>query len=68
MNKQQFITPKCRRCKRRYPIIPGAELPAMVGFVLEDGTKINLCKNCIEDLGRAKQNGTADDFFKKLGL
>ena len=62
------MTPKCDRCHHRLIMTPADKFPAMVGFQLEDGNVINLCRNCIEDLGRAKQEGKTDDFFKELGL
>ena len=62
------LTPKCKRCGHRLAISPNDRLPAMVGFELEDGTVINLCRDCLMDLGKAKQQGRADEFFKEMGL
>ena len=63
-----MLTPECNRCKKRLPMSHFDTIPAMVGFKLEDGTVINLCKNCIMDLGRAKEQGKADEFFKDMGI
>ena len=61
-------TPKCDKCGKRMPILPTDMTPAMVGFELEDGKVINLCRKCIMELGKAKQEGRADEFFKELGI
>ena len=63
-----MLTPECKRCGKRLPIVPWDTIPAMVGFKMEDGSTINLCKYCIMDLGRAKEQGKTDDFFKEMGL
>ena len=68
MGNKVMLTPECKRCKNRLPIRPWDTIPAMCGFKLEDGTVINLCRNCIMDLGKAKEQGKADEFFKELGL
>ena len=62
------MTPECMRCGQSFPICDNDRLPAMVGFELEDGTVINLCRYCIMDLGKAKQLGREDEFFKDLGI
>lgn len=64
------MTPKCRKCGRRFPLgfDDGSGLPIMVSFETEDGQKINLCRQCLCELGRAKENGTVDDFFKSIGI
>ena len=62
------LTPKCTRCRQRFPMSGNDRLPAMVGFELEDGTVINLCRDCIMLLGRAKQEGWEDEFFKEIGV
>ena len=64
MNAIFDLTPECSRCGKRLPILVTDKLPAMVGFEMEDGSVINLCRNCIMDLGRAKEHGTTDEFFK----
>lgn len=59
-------TPECKRCKKRLPMNPHDRIPAMVGFVLDDGTKLNICRNCLEDLGKYKEQGRTDDFFREM--
>ena len=61
------LTPKCKKCGQRYPIILGDDLPAMVGFVTEDGKQINVCKRCIMDLGRMNDD-EKEQFFKEIGV
>lgn len=62
------MTPECMRCRKRLPISPNDRLPAMVGFELEDGKVINLCRDCLMKLGKAKEQGTEDRFFKQIGI
>lgn len=63
-----MLTPKCMCCGERYPISPNDRLPAMVGFELEDGNVINLCRDCLMDLGKEKAQGREDQFFKNMGI
>lgn len=61
------ITPKCKGCGKRYPIIAGDDLPAMLGFVTRDGRRINVCKHCIMKMGRSTEE-EKKEFFDKLGI
>lgn len=63
-------TPKCKKCGHRFPMgfDDGSGLPVMVGFETKDGKTINLCKHCLIELGKAKENGTIDEFFKSIGV
>lgn len=60
------ILPKCEKCGSRPFSMTSDGLPAMVGFELEDGTVINLCKHCLMDLGRAKESGNMEEWDKFL--
>ena len=60
------LTPKCKKCGQRYPIIMGDELPAMVGFQLEDGKTYNICKRCLMDLGEMNEDDR-EKFFEEIG-
>ena len=44
-------TPPCTICGKRFVIDPYAQLPAMVGFVKEDGTALNICRKCLMKYG-----------------
>ena len=59
------LTPKCKKCGHRFPLgfDDGCDLPIMVTFQLEDGSKVNMCRDCLIDLGKAKENGTEDEFW-----
>lgn len=50
--KKMMMTPKCKKCGKRYPIgnLPNG-VPAMIGFQLKDGSVMNICGNCICDVG-----------------
>ena len=62
----QKLTPECDRCGNRMPIIPGDDIPAMLGFEHKSGTVINLCRNCIIEIGGNED--MAKEFLKELGL
>lgn len=62
------MTPECKKCKKRYLMNPHDRLPAMVGFKMEDGSVINICRGCLEELGRAKEQGRENEFFKDMGI
>lgn len=59
------VTPKCKKCGNRFPMAFNdfCDMPVMVCFETEDGQKISLCRNCLCELGRAKENGTEDEFW-----
>lgn len=63
---------KCDKCKKEFSIGNGADgLPNGVGFELDDGRIIVLCKECLKELGRLKEAGNeagTKAFFKELGV
>ena len=71
MGKIPF-TPKCKRCGKRYALPTSSDgLPNMIGFQLDDGRTINLCRKCIITLGElndAKDEAGLDKFFKEIGV
>ena len=61
------MTPKCKRCGRRFPIIDdGSGMPIMLRFDTEKGSKIPVCRYCLIDLGKMRETGNLDEFFTKL--
>lgn len=60
------MTPECKKCKQRYIMNPHDALPAMVGFKMEDGSTINICRGCLEKLGKAIEQDKSDEFFKDI--
>lgn len=46
---KQYITPKCRNCGKRYPVVQMQDFP-MVN-VKKDGKTVNICMNCLTELG-----------------
>ena len=62
------LTPKCRCCGNRFAPSPNDKEPIMVGFELEDGTVINLCRYCLKRLESAQEQGNADEFLKRMNL
>ena len=62
------LTPKCARCKKRYPIMMGEELPSMMGFRQKNGKTINLCRKCILDLGSMETEEERNRFFEEIGV
>lgn len=49
---------KCDKCKSNFLIGNRADgTPNGVGFQLQDGRIINLCANCIDEIGRLKEAG-----------
>jgi ribosomal protein L40E len=46
---KQYITPKCRKCGKRYPVVQMQDFPMV--SAKKDGKTINICMNCIADLG-----------------
>ena len=65
---QKFpVTPPCNRCGRRYPIIEdGSGMPIMVSVNTAKGSKINICRYCLLELGKMKESGNLDEFYTKL--
>ena len=61
-------TPECDRCHNELPILPTDETPAMLGFQTKTGKMINLCRNCLIELGRIVEQGKADKFLDDLGI
>ena len=61
------VTPKCKKCGKRYPIIMGDDIPAMVGFQMEDGKVYNICKRCLMELG-SMDDDEREQFFDELGV
>lgn len=59
----------CKKCKMQinHDIKHDDGLPMGVGFLLEDGTTINLCANCIKRLGEMTEQQQAQ-FFEKLKM
>ena len=55
---RMMLTPKCDLCGERI-VVPEepqtvADLfPAMIGFEFEDGTMINVCRDCMDKLGES---------------
>ena len=62
------MTPPCDRCHNQLPILPTDETPAMLGFRTKQGKIVNLCRNCLEELGRIVEQGEADKFLEDLGI
>lgn len=63
---------KCNKCNSVFISGNNADgLPNGVGFELEDGRLINLCHNCIMELGKIKAAGDSvgvNNFFAELGI
>lgn len=63
MKKIKTIT--CDKCSSKFISGNGADgLPNGVGFALQDGRTITLCKVCIMELGRLKEAEDGDGFKK----
>ena len=64
------ITPPCTACGKRMKIGNTNGMPNMVGFVLEDGTTINVCQECMIKLGKmtdAEKSVFLAELQKKAG-
>jgi hypothetical protein len=63
---------KCDKCKSNFLIGNRADgTPNGVGFQLQDGRIINLCADCISELGRLrekKDEAGTKAFFKEIGV
>ena len=66
MNKKMY-TPPCDACGQKKVICPFSDIPAMVGFQMEDGKVINLCSDCLKKLG-SMDDKEKDEFFERLGI
>ena len=62
------MTPECDRCHHQLPILPTDETPAMLGFRTKQGKIVNICRNCLTELGRIVEQGEADKFLEDLGI
>lgn len=63
---------KCDKCKSNFLIGNRADgTPNGIGFQLLDGRIINLCANCIDEIGRLKETGEEKKikkFFEDMGV
>jgi hypothetical protein len=63
---------KCDKCKSNFLIGNRADgTPNGVGFQLQDGRIINLCADCINEIGRLKEAGEEKKikkFFEDMGV
>lgn len=60
---KQYITPKCRNCGKRYPVVEMQAFPMVE--VKRDGKTINICQNCLAELGLDPKK--KDEVFKRFG-
>lgn len=60
-------TPKCDKCGKRYFINhPTGGVPVMLGFQLEDGSVLNYCYKCIEEIGKESASFRSDAYKENL--
>lgn len=62
-----MMTPKCKRCKKRVLMIDdGSGLPAMMGFQCKNGKTLNICRNCMIEMGKDVESGNMEEWNKLL--
>ena len=57
----------CSSCGRRIRSGNSNGMPNAIGFVQADGTLVNLCQQCIIELGKMSDKNK-DEFLEGLGL
>ena len=61
------MTPPCTKCGKRWKLGNTNGMPNMVGFGLDDGRVINICQECMIELGKLDEQGK-DKFFEDMGV
>lgn len=65
--KKMMFTPPCTNCKKRTTVGNTNGIPNMVGFQMKDGKTINLCQECLIQLGKLS-DADKHEFYAKLGV
>lgn len=71
MSKRIKESIKCDKCGERFIAGNKNGVPNGLGFRMKDGKLINICRKCIEHLGKLNHEGKEEEikkFWRDLGI